>query len=52
MKDLKIGDRILMIDNIIEKEIYMLVGTVKEVRNSHFIGDHHTCYTIDFDKKS
>ena len=51
MKDLKIGDRILMTDTIVEKEIYMSVGTVKEVRNSHFIGDHHTCYTIDFDKE-
>ena len=51
MKGLKIGDRILMTDTKIEEEIYMSVGTVKEVCNSHFIGDHHTCYTIDFDKK-
>ena len=34
MKGLKIGDRILMIDDdISEEEIYMSVGTVKEVRN-------------------
>ena len=46
MKDLKIGDRILMTDTKIEKEIYMSVGTVKEVCNSQFIGYHHTYYTI------
>lgn len=51
MKDLKVGDRILMTDTEIEEEIYMSVGTVKEVRNSCFTGDHHTYYTIDFDKK-
>ena len=51
MKGLKIGDRILMIDNISEEEIYMSVGTVKEVCNSQFLKDHHTYYTIDFDKE-
>ena len=51
MKDLKIGDRILMTDTISEEEIYMSVGTVKEVCNSQFLEDHHTYYTIDFDKE-
>lgn len=51
MKDLKIGDRILMTDTISEEEIYMSVGTVKEVCNSQFLKDHHTYYTIDFDKE-
>lgn len=51
MKDLKIGDRILMMDAIVKKEIYMSVGTVKEVCNSQFLKDHHTYYTIDFDKE-
>ena len=51
MKDLKIGDRILMTDAEMEEEIYMSVGTVKEVGNSQFLKDHHTYYTIDFDKK-
>ena len=37
MKDLKIGDRILMMDAIVEEEIYMSVGTVKEVRSSDYI---------------
>ena len=50
MKDLKIGDRILMTDTKIEKEIYMSVGTVKEVCNSQIIKDY-TYYAIDFDKK-
>ena len=50
MKDLKIGDRILMTDNIVEEEIYMSVGTVKEIRNSQFIKDY-IYYAIDFDKE-
>lgn len=51
MKGLKIGDRILMTDTISEEEIYMSVGTVKEVCNSQFLKYHHTYYTIDFDKE-
>ena len=51
MKDLKIGDRILMIDDdISEEEIYMSVGTVKEVRNIEN-SCNYACYAIDFDKK-
>ena len=50
MKDLKIGDRILMTDAVIEKEIYMSVGTVKQVFSNKFIRNH-IFYTIDFDKK-
>ena len=50
MKGLKIGDRILMTDTISEEEIYMSVGTVKEVCNSQIIKDY-TYYAIDFDKK-
>ena len=50
MKDLKVGDRILMIDNIIDKEIYMSVGTVKQVFSNTLIRNY-IFYTIDFDKK-
>ena len=50
MKDLKVGDRILMIDNIIDKEIYMSVGTVKQVFSNSLIRNY-IFYTIDFDKK-
>ena len=50
MKDLKIGDRILMTDSITEEEIYMSVGTVKEVRSSDYIYNY-TYYAIDFDKE-
>ena len=45
MKDLKIGERILMIDNIVKEEIYMSVGTVKQVYRE--CGD----YAVDFDKE-
>lgn len=50
MKDLKVGDRILMIDNIIDREIYMSVGTVKQVFSNELIRNY-IFYTIDFDKK-
>ena len=50
MKDLKVGDRILMIDNIIDKETYMSVGTVKQVFSNKLIRNY-IFYTIDFDKK-
>ena len=50
MKDLKVGDRILMIDNIIDKETYMSVGTVKQVFSNTLIRNY-IFYTIDFDKK-
>ena len=50
MKDLKVGDRILMIDNIIDREIYMSVGTVKQVFSNTLIRNY-IFYTIDFDKK-
>ena len=50
MKDLKVGDRILMIDNIIDKETYMSVGTVKQVFSNSLIRNY-IFYTIDFDKK-
>lgn len=50
MKDLKVGDRILMIDNIINKETYMSVGTVKQVSSNTLIRNY-IFYTIDFDKK-
>ena len=50
MKGLKIGDRILMIDNIIDKETYMSVGTVKQVFSNSLIRNY-IFYTIDFDKK-
>ena len=49
MKDLKIGDRILMIDDdISEEEIYMSVGTVKEVRNIEN-SCNYACYAIDYE---
>ena len=50
MKGLKIGDRILMTDTIMEKEIYMSVGTVKQVFSNKFIRNY-ILYAIDFDKK-
>lgn len=53
MEKLKIGDRILMLDTLTKEELYMSVGTIKEIYNDNkeIYNDNCIYYTVDFDKE-